>query len=103
MGQQVGVNTSAHFAALGPPLGELFLVFGRTLPGRHFFLFNLRSFGLGFQFRSLHVVFPGFGVDHELKNLVFSGTDFLLGELDFMHQRLVLLVGLHVEGLVAVL
>ena len=43
------------------------------------------------------------GGDHQLENFVFVCCDLLIGKLDLVQQRLVLLVGLHVERLVAVL
>ena len=49
------------------------------------------------------VIFAGVGGDHDLQDLVFQLARLRLRKLDLVHQRLVLLVGLDVQRLVAIL
>ncbi len=53
--------------------------------------------------RGLDFLVARVGVDHHLENLVFVGGNFFFGKLDLVEESLVLVVGLDVEGLIAVL
>ena len=103
LAQQVFVHSGAGLVALGVPFRQQFFVFGGALAGSGLFFLDLRHLGFQFQFGGLHVLVAGVGVEHQLQNLVFVGLDVLLGELDFVQQRLVLFVGFYGKRLVAIL
>src|SRR5581483_4816596 len=84
------------------PLRQFLLVFRRLLAGNIFFFFDLSGLRFQFGFRGLDFLFARLRVDHQLENLVFIRPNFLLGELDFVQQRFVLLVRLHIKRLVAI-
>ena len=83
--KQVVVNAGANLLALGTPCGKKFFVFGGTLAGYFFFLFDFGGFGFQFGLGSLDFLVAGVGVNHHLENLVFVGGDFLFGELHLAH------------------
>ena len=85
-----------HFA-LSIPFRQLLLVFGGALARCGFFAFDLRHLRFQLRFRRLNVPFPDFRVDHQLQNFVFVSADILLGKLNFVHQRLILIVGFYFE------
>src|SRR5437588_5870645 len=101
--KQVRIDSLAHLIAFAAPFSQQLFVFRGTLAGLLFFLLDFRGFGFQLGMGSLDFFFTGVGVEHQLKNLVFIACDFLLGELDFVQQSLVLFVGFDGERLVAVL
>src|SRR5580700_7719695 len=103
MAKQVFVDAGANLIAFGAPIGEKLFVFGGALAGFLFFFFDLGGFGFQLGLRGLDFLVARIGVDHHLENFVFVGGDFLFGELDLVQQRLVLVVGFYVKGLVAIL
>ncbi|MGA9385096.1 MAG: hypothetical protein WBV63_08750 [Candidatus Sulfotelmatobacter sp.] len=103
MPQEILIDTCPHLIPLGAPLCELLLVLGSALAGVILLFFDLGGFGFQLRLGSLHFPLTHIRIYHQLKNLVLSRGDFLLGKLDFVQQRLVLLVGFYVERLVAVL
>src|SRR5438270_2758934 len=101
--QQVIVNTGASLVAFGAPFREKLFVFGSALAGLFFFFFDLGSFGFEFGLRGFDFLVARVGIDHHLQNLVFVSGDLFFSELDFVQQRLVLIVCFNVERLVAIL
>ena len=85
------------------PFGQQLFVFRGKLPGFFFFFLDFGSFGFELRLGGFDFFFAGVGVDHQLENLVFVGGDFFLGELNFVQQCFVLVVGFYVERLVAIL
>src|SRR6266702_8316984 len=102
MAEQVFVDASAYLIALAAPFGEELFVLGGKLAGFLFFFFDLGGFGFQFGLRGFDFLVARVGIDHQLEYLVFVGGDFFFRELDLVQQRFVLLVGLYVEGLVAI-
>src|SRR5208283_2355171 len=102
MAEQVFVDAGANLIALGAPLGQQLFVLGGALAGFLFFLFDFGVFGFQFGLRGLDFLVARVGVDHQLENLVLVGGNFFFRELDLVQQRFVLVVGLDVEGLIAI-
>ncbi len=96
-----GLTAPRSFVAFTVPLGEQLFVFGGALAGVVFFFLDLSGFGLQFDLGGFDVLVARLGIDHQVENLVLVGADFLLGELDLVHQGLVLVVGFHGQRLVA--
>jgi hypothetical protein len=84
-------------------LATRFFVFGGALAGVGLLFFDLGHFGFELGLGGSDIFLAGLGVDHEFEDFVFLSADFLFGELDFVQQSLVLVVGFYVERLVAVL
>jgi len=101
--KQVFADAGTELVALGSGFSEKLFVFGGALAGLLFFFFDFGRFFLHFRLSCFYFLVAGIGVDHQLKDLVFVRSDFLFGELDFMQESFVLLIGLYVEGLVAIL
>jgi hypothetical protein len=91
--EEVGIDSGTHLLALGALTSEKLLVFGGALPGVFFFFFDLGGFGFELGLCGFDFFVAGVGVDHQLENLVFVGGDLFLGELNFVEQRFVLVVG----------
>src|ERR1700730_17171982 len=102
MTEQIVVDPAADLITFRAPLRQKLFVFGGAPAGFFFFFFDLGGFGLELNLRGLHFLVARVGIDHQLENLVFVGGNFLFRELDFVEQRLVLVVGLDVQRLVAV-
>src|SRR6266436_8806936 len=103
MAQQILVDAGPHLIALGAPLGKLLLIFGGAFPRVSLLFLDLGRFLFQLRLRGLHFLVARIRIQHQLKNLVFGGGDFLFRKLDLVQQRFVLFVGFYVEGLVAVL
>ena len=101
--EEIFGDAGAQAVAPGIPLGELRLIFGGDATGIFLLFFDLGSFGLQLGFGGFHILVARLDVDHDLEDAIFVNADFLFGELDLMEERFVLIVGLDVEGLVAVL
>src|ERR1035438_8175648 len=102
MGEGLLGDAGTQLLAGRAQLGELLFVFG-GLGSRVVFLFLIRS-GVSFQsdLRLFDRFFARVGSDHDFQDLVFQLADFRLGKLDLVIQRPVLVVGLHLQRLVAV-
>ncbi len=99
--QGVGIDAGAQPVALGVPFGEQCFVFGGALAGLLFFFLDLGSLSLENGLGGFHVLVARLGIHHHLEDLVLVGADLLLSELDLVHQRFVLVVGLDGQRLVA--
>src|SRR6185312_2809045 len=100
--QHVGIHATAGLVALGIPFGQQLLVFRGFFTRGILFFFDFGGLGLEFQFRSLHIFFAGLGIDHQFQNFVLVAANFLLGKLDFLQKRAVLIIGLYGQRLVAI-
>ena len=103
LAQHIGIHSAARALPFGVPFQHLLLIFCGALAGLNLLFFNLGGLGLQFSLRRLDGFLTGLGIDHQFQNLVFVGANILFRELNLVHQRFVLLVGLHFERLVAVL
>ena len=90
----VWADAGAQLVALGVPFRQQFLVFHGALAGLLFFSFDFGGFRFEFGLGGLDVLFAQLGVDHQVEDFVLVGANFLLGELDLLHERLVLVIRL---------
>lgn len=102
MPQQVGINSTAKLIAFAPPFRQQPFVFRGTLASLLLLFFDLGCLGFELYLSGFYFLLARVRIEHQFQNLVLCRRNFLLRELNFAQQRLILFIGLYVEGLIAI-
>ena len=102
MAKAVIANLAAELLTARTIVRKFFLILRRLLSRVFFFPLNFRGASLERSLGLLQFFLARIGGNHDVQDFVFQLADFRLGLLDLAEQRLVLLVGLDGERLVAI-